>query len=57
LTTQGAPPLFTLAIVTPGFEPTIGDKKAISSATVPAANRVDIKHDKITATAVLFFIL
>jgi hypothetical protein len=56
LTTHGAPPLFTPAIVTPGFEPTIGDKKAISSATVPTANRPEAKHDRITATAALFFI-
>jgi hypothetical protein len=54
LTSHGAAPLCTPAIVTPGFEPTIGDKKAMSSATVPTANRPQTKHDKITATAVIF---
>ena len=57
LTSHGAPPLLTPAIVIPGFEPTIGDKKAISSAMVPTANRLETKHDKITATAALVFIL
>jgi hypothetical protein len=44
-------------MVTPGFEPTIGDRKPISSATVPTANRPETKHDKINATAALLFIL
>jgi hypothetical protein len=56
LTTHGAPPLFTPAMVTPGFDPTIGDKKAISSATVLSANRQETKHE-IIAIAALTFIL
>jgi hypothetical protein len=43
-------------MVTPGFEPTIGDKKPISSATVLTANRQEIKHE-IIAIAALIFIL
>jgi hypothetical protein len=56
LTTHGAPPLFTPAMVTPGFEPTIGDRKPISSATVLNANRQETKHDIIPIAALIFIL-
>jgi hypothetical protein len=54
LTTQGAPPLPTPAIVTFGFEPTIGATNANSSANVLMAN-APANTQAVTAVVIALF--
>src|SRR4051794_24056939 len=56
-TTHAAPPLATPPMVTPGLEPTIGEKNTSSPANVPTANRAVSRQARTVVETVTRFIV